>query len=1427
MAGSEDQKDGRSTNGVHGTNGSNGSNGTNGGYPSAARPVLPLVTAAATAAAALKVGEVRWRSQLDFFVNGRRVTVTDAEPHHTLLWFLRDRLGLTGTKLGCGEGGCGACTVTVAHFDAASKGVVYRAVNACLAPLCSVDGCSVTTVEGIGTTREPHPVQQRIAELHGSQCGFCTPGIVMALYSTLRRNPQPTLADIESAFDGNLCRCTGYRPILDAAKSFARDKEKCQKAPAGFEGVSENPEKEGGVKVCGSTSATLAALAAVPCEKLAKPPFPEALLTVSAPAPLRIAGSRVTWYRPSDLASLLALKREEPKAKLVAGNTEVGIEVKFKRMDYPVIISTAAVPELQEIGFDTSGALVIGGAVTLSCLEHFLEKALEHREAETSRWLKAILEMLRWFASSQIRNVAVLAGNIATASPISDLNPVLMTLGATLTLVAAGAAPREVPVREFFKSYRVVDMQPGEIICSIRVPPAASNFDFVRSFKQARRRDDDISIVNSCLRVQLTPNGDHWVVTKAHATFGGMAPTTIRAPKTEAALEGAKFNEATLESAYKILAKELALPEGVPGGMAAFRQALTLSFLYKFYVGVCLELADLAKKGGLPPAPTIAARDASAARSFLGEERPLSHGAFRFNIPSGGLQKSSVAGGQDHAAELAENRAPVGQPLSHRSALPQCTGEAEYVDDIPTTKDLLQGVLVMSERPHAKILSIDASAAEAVPGFVRLFTAKDLSPTENAIGPVLKDEELFRAEKVTSTGQPIGLVVAETLEAAERAAKLVKVEYEELPPVITIEDAIGAKSFHPAELMIQDGDIEKGFLEPDLVTVEGEIRIGGQEHFYLETNAALAVPGENDELTVHCSTQTPMKTQKFAAHVCGIPYSKVVCRVKRMGGGFGGKESRTVPFSSAVAFAAHRLKRPVRICLDRDIDMWATGTRHPFLGRYRAAARRDGKLVALDLQLYNNAGYSLDLSEPVMGRALFHSDNCYKIPNIRVQGKVCFTNTASNTAFRGFGGPQGMMICEAWIEHLATALKIRPEELRARNLHETDGDRAFLYQPLLKCPIRRMWSEISESAEFTHRVVEVQRFNAENRWRKRGISILPTKFGISYTATFMNQAGALVNIYTDGTVLVTHGGTEMGQGLHTKMIQVAARALGVPMQDVTIRDTTTSTVPNASPTAASASSDLYGMAILNACEQLMERLKPYLEKSGGNWKSAVNSAYFDRCDLSAHGFYKTPGISYDWKNPDASKRGTPFNYYTYGVAASEVEIDVLTGDLRILRADILMDVGNSLNPAIDVGQIEGAFAQGFGWSTMEETVWGCDEFPWLRPGACLTRGPGTYKIPSFNDVPIDLRVTLVKDSVNPKAIHSSRAIGEPPLFLGATAYCAAKEAIMSARADAGKAHEHFTVDLPLTAERIRLACGDHLVEPFLGLCSRGRASGFV
>ena len=559
--------------------------------------------------------------------------------------------------------------------------------------------------------------------------------------------------------------------------------------------------------------------------------------------------------------------------------------------------------------------------------------------------------------------------------------------------------------------------------------------------------------------------------------------------------------------------------------------------------------------------------------------------------------------------------------------------------------------------------------------------------------------------------------------------------------------------------------------------------------------------------------------QSYISQVTGVQANKIVSKVKRLGGGFGGKETRSIQLSGICATAANKVKRPVRCMLNRDEDIMTSGQRHPFLARWKVAVNKDGKLQALDADVFANAGWSQDLSGAVIDRALTHIDGCYKFPNVHVRGRLAKTNTVSNTAFRGFGGPQGMFIAETYMEEIADHLAIPVDKLREINMYKPN-DRTHFKQALKDWHVPLMYQQVLQGSDYAERRQAVDKFNAEHKWKKRGLAIIPTKFGISFTALFLNQAGALVHLYHDGSVLVAHGGTEMGQGLHTKMTMIAAQALGVPLSDVYISETATNTVANTSSTAASASSDLNGYAIFNACEQLNERLKPYREKLGkeASMKELVQAAYFDRVNLSANGFYKTPDIGYVW----GPNTGQMFFYFTQGVAAAEVEIDTLTGDWTSLRADILMDVGRSINPAIDYGQIEGAFVQGQGLFTTEESLWH------RASGQIFTRGPGTYKIPGFRDIPQIFNVSLLKGVTweNLRTIQRSRGVGEPPLFMGSSVFFAIRDALKAARQQYGE-HEVLSLQSPATPERIRISCADPILKRSLVEPREGEKSFFI
>ena len=563
-------------------------------------------------------------------------------------------------------------------------------------------------------------------------------------------------------------------------------------------------------------------------------------------------------------------------------------------------------------------------------------------------------------------------------------------------------------------------------------------------------------------------------------------------------------------------------------------------------------------------------------------------------------------------------------------------------------------------------------------------------------------------------------------------------------------------------------------------------------------------------------------SQVFVSRVCEVQANKVVVRVKRLGGGFGGKETRSIALAAPLALAAKKTGRPVRYMLTREEDMVTSGQRHPFLAKWKVGVNKDGKLQALDIDMFNNAGWSFDLSHAVLQRGMSHSDGCYRVPNVFVRGRLCKTHTMSNTAFRGFGGPQGLFVAETYMEEVADRLGMEVERLREINFYKP-GEETHFNQALQDWHVPLMWDQVKDETRYDARKAAVAEFNKKNKWRKRGTAMIPTKFGISFTALFLNQAGALVHIYHDGSVLVAHGGTEMGQGLHTKMTQIAAQALQVPLDNVFISETSTNTVANASATAASASSDLNGYAIANACEQLNARLAPYREKLGpkASMTDLAHAAYFDRVNLSAQGFYKTPEIGYVW----GENKGKMFYYFTQGVAAAEVEVDTLTGSWTCLRADIKMDVGRSINPAIDYGQIQGAFVQGMGLFTMEESLW-------LRSGPnagnLFTRGPGAYKIPGFRDIPQEFNVSLLKgvEWENLRTVQRSRGVGEPPLFMGSVVFFAIRAALRSARGDYGE-RGVLEMESPATGERIRLCLRDGIVERARVGGGEGERSFFV
>uniref|UniRef100_A0A3Q2PG74 Aldehyde oxidase 1 n=1 Tax=Fundulus heteroclitus TaxID=8078 RepID=A0A3Q2PG74_FUNHE len=1099
-------------------------------------------------------------------------------------------------------GGCGACTVMVSRYQPATKTIAHYSANACLLPLCQLHGAAITTVEGIGSSKTRlHPVQERIAKAHGSQCGFCTPGMVMSMYALLRNKPQPTMEDITQALAGNLCRCTGYRPIVDGCRTFCQEANCCQ--------------ANGGANCClngdENTNESGHFLPLDPTQELIFPPELILMAEASNPQTLTFHGERMTWVSPTSLEELVQLKAKHPKAPLVMGNTNIGPDIKFKGVLHPLIISPIRVKELFEVSQGPDGVWV-GAGCSLSELHSLLEKMVPQHPEEKTELLRALIQQLGYLGSQQIRNVASLGGNVASAYPNSDLNPVLAAGNCRVRVVSG-----EVPLnQEFFVGFGKTVLRPDDVVVSVFIPFSTKG-EYVRALRQAPRKEVSFATVTAGMRVRFSEGSR--TVQEVSLYFGGMGPTTVSAAKTCQAVTGRPWNEETLNEAYDVLLGELALPLSAPGGKVEFRRSLTLSLLFKFYLDVLQKLRETVDRV-----------------SFLNARPPQPH---------------------PHVPKDQDDQDPVGRPMMHRSAVSQATGEAVYCDDLPQTDGELFLVLVTSSRAHAKITGLDVSEALKLPGVVDVITANDI-PGKKTRVMFGYEQELFAEDEVfTQTslenldfrknmnyknfclsvvcvGQTVCAVVADTKAHAKRGAYAVKITYEDLPdPIFTIEDAIEKSSYFEPRRVVAKGDVTEAFKSVDRV-YEGQIRMGGQEHFYMETQSMLVVPvGEEREFKVYVSTQWPTLAQEAVAETLDIQSNRVTCHVKRLGGAFGGKVIVTSVLASITAVAAWKTNRAVRCVLERGEDMLITGGRHPVLGKYKVRQK--------------------------------------------------------------------------------TQLKDQYSKIVKKN------------------------------------------FNCDNNWF--------------------------------GSCLLCG--------------QVASRELHIPTSKVFISETSTSSVPNTCPSAASFGTDANGMAVKEACEILYRRLEPIRQKDpGGSWETWVREAHLQKISLSATGFFRGKDLYYDWDKME----GQPYAYFTFGACCSEVELDCLTGDYRTLRTDVVMDIGRSINPSVDIGQIEGAFTQGLGLYTLEE-------LNYSPTGVLYSRGPSQYKIPAVCDVPLRFNVYLLPDSHNPHAIYSSKGIGEPTLFLGSSVFFAIKDAVTAARSDSGLSGP-FTLDTPATPERAFLACASPFVK---------------
>jgi len=1230
------------------------------------------------------------------------VLVEGVAPTTTLLQFLRSR-GITGAKEGCAEGDCGACTVALVDRDAVGN-PTYRTMTSCIALLPALAGREVITVEGLQAGMGAlHPVQSAMVAHFGSQCGYCTPGFVMSLFEAYYRSDCRTSSELSDQLSGNLCRCTGYRPIRDAALTALA------------------------TRVRGGDA------------------FKERL---KAPAPTLKALDYSTesgrLIRPDSLKGLLEALNEHDDARLVAGATELGVEATKKRAAFSLLVSTEGIPELRRINRGES-VWNIGASATLTEISEALGAEFP-----------SLAKMLRVFASRQIRNRATLGGNLATASPIGDSAPVLMSLDASLVLASVEGL-RKVALSDFFVAYRKTALRRGEIIFSVEIPHFKGGEGLERKsefMKVSKRRELDISIVAAAFSLDLDATG---VVRRARIAYGGVAAMPVRARKAEAALVGKTIQDAA-ESAAAMLGTEFSPIDDVRAG-AEFRRGLVVSLWEKFVSG-----------------ETSVAQDGTSefemGRSILAEDRS--------------------------------------RGLRHESAVGHVNGGAHYVGDTAQQRPMLEIWPVCSSHACARIVRRDFTAALAVPGVECVLAAEDI-PGRWMIGPG-RDEPLFARDEVSYHSQIIAVVVGRTLRSCREAAAAVVIEYEPIAPILGIKNAINGKSFHAPPLSLARGDVTAA-LERARNRLDGELLFGGQEHFYLETQAAWAEVGESGSILVGSSTQDPSGVQSTVADVLGIQRSNVVVQTPRIGGGFGGKETQATTFAAIAALAAMRTRKPVRLQLDRDVDMAVTGKRHPFLARYSVGFDDDGHLLAAEVELFSDGGWSVDLSQEVLGTALIHLDNSYYIPTVKFTGLSARTNVASNTAFRGFGAPQGMLVIEEIMDRVSRALGLPPETVRGRNLYHGSGETNTTHyqQEIGDNRIQAAWSQVQLEAAFAERRRSIDDWNRTHPRIKRGLAITPVKMGVAHK----NQAGALVLLYSDGSAQVNHGGTEMGQGLHTKMRGIVIRELGLSEERVRMMQTSTDKVPNTWATAGSSSADINGEAVRKACAILRERILPVAAKllskesltpistdridlaadravvrgtsMAVTMSDICKRAHEERISLSATGFHTANDFRLDW----AESRGSPFQYFACGAAVAEVEVDGYTGMHRVLRVDAVHDVGNSLNPGIDLGQIEGGLVQGIGWLTREELLWD-------SKGRLLTHSASTYQIPAISDAPVEFRVTLLPRAGQPGTINGSKGVGEPPLMLALSV----REAIRDAVSAFGPKACRIDLPSPSTCEAI-------------------------
>ncbi|RDX76625.1 Indole-3-acetaldehyde oxidase, partial [Mucuna pruriens] len=1350
---------------------------------------------------------------LVFVVNGERFELNNVDPSTTLLGFLRTHTSFKSVKLGCGEGGCGACVVLISKYDPVHDKVEDFTASSCLTLLCSIHGCSITTSEGIGNSKDGfHPIHQRIAGFHATQCGFCTPGMCVSLYGTLvnaekTNRPQPpsgfskvTATEAEMAIAGNLCRCTGYRPIADACKSFAADVDI---EDLGFNSFWRKGETKD--------------------LKLNRLPqydqnhnssrFP--LFLKETKPIVSLASKERYWNGPTslkELQRLLTLNQVNgTRIKIVVSNTGMGY---YKDNEgYDMYIDLRGISELSKIRKDQTG-IEIGATVTISkAIEALKEESGSDFLSDYVMILEKIADHMNKVASGFIRNTASVGGNLVMAQKDnfpSDIATILLAVD-SMVHIMTGTQFEWLTFEEFLER---PPLSLDTVLISIKVPSLGLNksesseprsrFLFETFRASPRPLGNALPYLNAAFLAKVSPckYSGGTVIDTCRLSFGAYGTKhAIRAKNVEEFLAGKVISVSTLYDAVNLVTATI-VPK-VDTSHTAYRSSLAAGFIFQFFSPL-IDNPKRITKGYLNGHANL-----SFVKPFelTENQKQVYHDKIPVLLSSG---KQVLEAGTEYQ--------PIGEPIIKSGAALQASGEAVFVDDIPSPKNCLHGTYIYSAKPLARVKSIKLRPELKMDGVMDIFSSKDIPNGGKNTGSmtVFGQEPLFAEEIARCVGDRLAFVVADTQKVADMAANSAIVDYslDNLePPILTVEDAVKRSSFFPLPPFLspsQVGDVSKGMAEADHKILSAELKLGSQYYFYMETQTALAVPDEDNCIVVYTSSQSPEYVHSNVARCLGIPENNVRVITRRVGGGFGGKAVRAVACATSCALAAHKLRRPVRMYLNRKTDMIMAGGRHPMKITYSVGFKNDGKITALELEILVNAGIYVDVS-PIIPRNMIGALKKYDWGVLSFDIKLCRTNHPSRAAMRAPGDVQGSYVAEAIIEKVAATLSMDVDSVRSINLHTYTSLKAFYVDSSgepHEYTMPLIWSKLNVSANYEVRVEMVKEFNRINTWKKRGISRVPVMYEVGLRST-----PGKVSIFSDGSVVVEVGGIELGQGLWTKVKQMVAYALGAVQCDgtdglldkVRVVQSDTVSLIQGGLTAGSTTSESSCEAVRLSCDILVKRLKPLMEKlqkemGSVKWETLILQAYAQAVNLSASSLY-APSTN--------SSR-----YINYGAAVSEVEIDLLTGETRCLQTDIIYDCGQSLNPAVDLGQIEGSFIQGLGFFMLEEYESNLD-------GLILVDGTWNYKIPTLDTIPQKFNVQILNSEHHQQRVLSSKASGEPPLLLAVSVHCATRAAAKEGKkqllswSNLDEPDSTFQLEVPATMPVVKELTGLDIVQTYL------------